>query len=684
VDPAPAKTSHPSLALYTEEAAALRAQIARADDLYYNLGRPELTDAEYDALFARLRALEDAHPELRTKDSPTQRVGAALPSGAAIATGEHLAPMLSIDSLTSAESVVEFDKRTRRFLELPDDAVLRWASEPKFDGVSASLLYEDGALVRALSRGDGTRGEDVTRNVRTIRNLPLRLAGAGPFPARCEVRGEVIFSRTTFARLRDETDTTTDTPFRNARNAVAGTLKQLDPAVTGKRRLEFIAWGLGACEGGPSLPTYAALHGQLRAWGFKVADDFAVSEGIAGVLAFHDALEARRDAIPYEMDGIVAKVNDVALQQRLGRTARAPRWVLAYKFAPRRAVTKVLSIAAQVGRTGAVTPVANLAPVELAGVTVKRATLHNWALLAERDIRAGDTVEIERAGDVIPEVVAVVERPTDSTPAQIPQICPTCGGALEVEGKFVYCVNVECADQLRGRIVHMTGRRALDIEGLGPEKVDQLVAALLLRQAEDLFLLPQRACELAALEGWGERSAAKLCAQIEQVKHPPLSRFLHALGIRHVGEQTAKDLAAHFGSLDALVAASEEDIDEVKNVGTEVAHAIHAFFANEGNQRFLAAVRAAGVAVATQERTAPAATGPFAGMVFCFTGGLATLSRDDAKALVEARGGKIADAVTKTVTHVVAGAKAGSKLAKAEKLGLQILDEDGFKRLVQA
>lgn len=666
------------------EVAALRARIARADDLYHNQARPELTDSVYDRLFARLRALEAEHPSLVTPDSPTQRVGAPLPGGSTIATFEHLMPMLSIDSLTSEEAVREFDQRTKRFLDLGDDATLRWAAEPKFDGVSANLLYTDGTLTRALSRGDGARGEDVARNVRTIRNVPLVLAGRGPKPQRCEIRGEVIFSRTTFARLREEAETTTETPFRNPRNAVAGTLKQLDPAIARRRGLEFIAWGVGAWEGEPTLATYTAVREQLRAWGFKVADDFAAVDGIDGVLAFHHELEARREAIAYEMDGIVAKIDDLDLQRRLGRTARAPRWLLAYKFAARRAQTRVIAIAAQVGRTGAVTPVAHLEPIELAGVTVRRATLHNWALLAERDIRAGDTVEVERAGDVIPEVLRVLDRPADSQPVPIPERCPTCNGGLEAEGKFVYCVNVECPDQLRGRIIHLAGRRALDIEGLGPEKVDQLVEAGLLVHTEDVFTLPGHEAAITALDGWGKRSFAKLCEQIAKAKQPQLARFVNALGIRLVGEQTAKDLAHHFGSLDALTAAEQDDFEAVHGVGPEVAHSLHAFFTNDGNRRFLAAVRAAGVEVAIQPRVEVIADGPLGGKVFCFTGGLARFTRDQAKELVEARGGKVTDSVTKAVTHVVAGARAGSKIQKAEKLGLTILDEDAFAALVEA
>ena len=665
------------------EIESLRAQIRRADDLYYNHGRPELTDAEYDGLFRKLQALEAAHPELVTPDSPTQRVGAPLPSGDAVTTAEHGQPMLSIDSLTSVEAVTEFDDRARRALELDVGETLRWAAEPKFDGVSASLVYERGLLVLALSRGDGARGEDITRNVRTIRNLPLRLMGDSPPPTRMEVRGEVIFSKSTFDRLRAQAETTMETPFRNARNAVAGTLKQLDPAISATRGLEFIAWGLGAVEGGAEIATYAGLHARLSAWGFKVAEEFTVVDSIQGVLAFHDDLEARRDAIDYEMDGIVAKVDDTALQRRLGRTARAPRWVLAYKFAPRRATTNVLAIAAQVGRTGAVTPVAHLEPVELAGVTVKRATLHNWGLVAERDIRAGDTVEIERAGDVIPEVVQVVGHGTGkrSPPPTVPGRCPTCSTPLEKEGAFLYCTNLECDDQVLGRIVHMASRDALDIEGLGPKSAEELRAAGLLQHPEDVFDLPKQKAAIVALHGWGEKSFAQLEAQIQRALHQELGRFVLALGIRGVGEKLANELAERFGTLDAIAAANEEEL--LTTLGRDkksdkVTKRIAEFFRRESTKGFLEHVKAAGLDLKSVRKR----EGTLSKMVFCFTGGLTTLSRQEAKHAVEELGGTTATAVTKQVTHVVVGADAGSKAEAAKKQGKTILDEEQFKTLL--
>jgi DNA ligase (NAD+) len=661
--------------------AELRDRIERANDRYYNRGAPEISDAEYDALFAELQQLEAEHPELRTQDSPTQRVGAPLPRGTRFPTEAHLEPMLSIDSLTSEEMVREFDARARRQLGLEYGAPLRWVVEPKFDGVSASLLYEGGYLVRALSRGDGANGEVITANVRTIRSVPLRLRGASS-PARVEVRGEVILSRDAFAALQESEETTTESSFRNARNTVAGTLKLLDPAVVAARRLEFICWGVGRLEG-LEVESYADLRARLAGFAFRMAEPSEVVDTIDGVIAFHRRLEAERDRIDYEMDGIVAKVERIDLQRRLGRTARSPRWALAYKFTAKRGDTVVLNIRSQVGRTGAVTPVAELQPIDLAGVTVKRASLHNWALLAERDVRVGDHVEIQRAGDVIPEVVRVhvEKRGPDSAPVVPPERCPVCASALQSEGAHLYCVNVDCPAQLMGRVVHLAGRRALNIDRLGPKYIEQLMAAGLLTSLEDVFALPGKREAILELDRWGERSFDKLAEEIEKAENPTLERFLYALGIRHVGEQTARDLAEAFPDLDALAAADEETLTQVDGVGPEVAKSIRAFFAVPANVRFLAAAKDAGLRVQTRE--SKPREGPLAGRVFCFTGGLATLSRDQARALVEARGGAFASSLTKQVTDVVLGEKAGSKAERARKMQLRIWTEPEFLELVE-
>ncbi|MGE3351505.1 MAG: NAD-dependent DNA ligase LigA [Planctomycetota bacterium] len=660
--------------------AELRAAIRRADHEYYNLGRPHLSDADYDALLRELLELERAHPDLVTADSPTRRVGAPLPKGGSFATAEHLSPMGSIESLMTADEVREFAARARKLLALTDDQPLDWVCEPKLDGVSANLLYERGVFVRGLSRGDGQTGEDVSQNLRTVRNLPLAFLGDGPFPDRIEIRGEVILTRQAFAELREREETSAEGTFRNARNTVAGTLKLQDPRVVQQRPLDFLAFALGHVEGA-GFATHSEFREQLRRWGFQVAEPATVAAGVDAVLAFRDDLEARRDDQPYEMDGIVAKIDRFELQQRLGRTARAPRWALAYKFAPRIGTTRVLAIGAQVGRTGAVTPVAQLEPLELAGVTVRNASLHNWTLLQERDVRPGDVVEVQRAGDVIPEVVRVIaeQRSPDSRPAAPPTQCPTCNGPLEPEGKFLYCQNLDCPDQLRGRVVHLASRRALDIEGLGPKQVDQLQAAGILRAVEDVFTLASQKKRVLELERWGERSFAKLIEQIERARTPTLARFLNGIGIRHVGEQTAKDLAAWFGNLDRLRAATPEQLLEVDGVGPEVAAAVVHFFASPQNRRTLDLLARAGVAVQEQQGVE---RGPLAGRVFVFTGGLETMSRDEAKDLVERLGARTAGSVSKKVTDVVAGSDAGSKLEKAQKLALRIFDESGFRALI--
>ncbi len=691
--PTPSRSTDPAKRRFAKaRAEALRAEILAADERYYSLD-PELqqsllTDSEYDALFRELRALETDDPELVTPDSPTQRVGAALASGSDLPKADHFAPMLSIESLTSLEEVKEFVARTRKSLELQDDDELLWTVEPKLDGVSANLLYENGTLVRALSRGDGATGEDITAAMRTSADVPLQLAGKGPFPERIEVRGEVILSQTNFARLNATTTTTTDASFRNARNTVAGSLKLLDPAIVKKRRLEFLVWGTGAIDTGPkSATTWSELAQQLAKWGFRCAEPLAIVDGLQGIQDFHADLETRRDAIDYEMDGIVAKVDQIDLQTRLGRTARTPRWLLAFKFAPRRAITTVESVVSQVGRTGAVTPVANLAPVELAGVTVSRATLHNWSLAIERDVRPADTVEIERAGDVIPAVVHVQtdKRAKSSKPLAVPSECPSCASALETENKFVYCVNAACPAQLLGRVVHLASRRVLDIERLGPKYAQQLIDAELLTGLTDVFALPEHRDALLELERWGEKSVDKLIEEVEAAKSPTLARFLTALSIRHVGEQTAKDLAAHFGSWEALHAAQEDALGEVRGVGSEVAASVRHFFDLPENEALFRGLLERGVIPRAQSavRDAQAGDGPLAGRIFVFTGGLSTMSRDAAREAVESRGGRTSNTVSKKATDVVAGGKAGSKLEKAERLGLSILTEDEFKALVQ-
>ena len=673
-----------SLTSARRKARALRKQILEADDAYYNRGASELTDSQYDALFRDLVALETEYPALADADSPTQRVGAPLPKGSRFDKASHLAPMLSIQSLQSADEVREFVARARKTLELEENDTVVWSVEPKFDGVSANLLYENGELVRALSRGDGTTGEVITTNIRTIRNIPLRLTGANP-PARLEVRGEVIMARSRFDALTQAQETSQESTFRNARNTVAGTLKLLDPGTVRRRGLDFLAWGIGKAEG-LDVSSHSQLRQTLEGYGFDIQADYALCETTEELMAFHDQLEARRDNLEYELDGVVAKVDDFELQNRLGRNSRTPRWMLAYKFAPRRGRTKVLDITAQVGRTGAVTPVAELEPIELAGVTVRRATLHNWGLLLQKDIRKGDEVDVERAGDVIPAVVEVHADARDKTqppPTERPSACPVCSSALEEEGAFLYCVNLECPGQLKGRIVHLASRRALDIERLGPKYADQLIQAKLVSRVEDIFRLGEHRDALLDLERWGERSADRLITEIDSARRPRFDRLLYGLGIRHIGQQTARDLADSFGNLDRLAQATEEELIEVDGVGPEVARSLLSFFGLETNRTFLDAIRAAGVEPEAVTATSASLNGPLAGRLFCFTGGLTAMSRDDAKALVETMGATTSSSVTKKVTDVVAGTKAGSKLDKAKKLELRVFEEEEFIALVR-
>ncbi len=658
----------------------LHAILEVASRQYYNEGQPTMSDAQYDLLFRELQDLEREHPDLIASTSPTQRVGAPLPKGSSFDKAPHLLPMLSIESLTSNDEVREFAERASTYLELEEGTQLRWAVEPKFDGVSANLLYENGVLVRGLSRGDGAQGEDITHNLKTIRGIPLKLQGDGPFPEQIEVRGEVILSQTNFRKLQAEAEASTETPFRNARNTVAGTLKLLDPNTAAKRRLDFVCWGIGHIEG-LEIASYSELFEKLRSFGFQMSDHFAVVDSIDAVISFHDDLESRRDEIEYEMDGIVAKVDDILLQRRLGRTARTPRWLLAHKFKPQQATTRIESVAVQVGRTGQITPVANLEPVDLAGVTVRRASLHNWDLVTERDGRMGDVVDIERAGDVIPAVVKVhvEKRASDSRATTAPTQCPTCSSELEKEGAALYCVNLDCPDQLKGRVTHLASRRALEIVSLGKKSVDQLVDSKVIRSLEDVFRLDKMEAEITGLDRWGQKSYDKLQEEVEKAKTPSLPHFINGLGIRHVGEQTAKDLASVFGSLSAFRCASQEKLIEVDGVGQEVAASIIRFFSLPPNQTFFDRLRDYGVVV--QEQSI-ATSGDLEGLVFCFTGGLNSMSRDQAKKIIEELGARASASVTKKVTHVVSASQSGSKLEKAKKLGLEILDEAQFLALI--
>ncbi len=667
----------------------LAAEIRRHNDLYYNEGSPEIADSEYDARVRELRALVEEHPDLAPREDPLVAVGAPLRRSKAFAQVSHRVPMLSLESLTSEEEIREFDQKAHRYLavDVGDEAEARepfeYSLEPKYDGVSASLLYEKGKLVRGLTRGDGSTGEEITKNLLAVQGV-LPSFDAQKAPELVEIRGEVLIPRQRFEELAAEREAQGEIPFRNARNAVAGSLKRLKSEGLESLGMQFLFWGVGDLKGWQDLGSYSQLAERVAGLGFTISPLFTHGTGIEAVLAYHADLELRREELPYEMDGTVAKVDDFGLQHRLGRTAKAPRWALACKFKPRRATSQVLDIGLQVGRTGIVTPVAHLAPVEISGVTVQRATLHNFDLLAERDVRIGDSVIVERAGDVIPEVISVLisERPRDSRPFDVPETCPECHEDLEKEGAFLFCTNIDCPAQIQGRIVHLASRKALDIDRLGRKYVDQLFDAGLVKTVDDIFFLQDHREELLALDRWGEKSYENLVRELDRAREPELPRFLYGLGIRHVGRKVARDLAEAFGSFEALREADEEQLIEIEGVGPVVAREVVRFLESASNRTFLSRLEEAGVRPRSMEIRAGEAL-PLASQIFVFTGGLETMSRDQARERVESLGAATASGISKRVTTVVAGSKAGSKLDKARKLGLEILDEDGFRSLIE-
>jgi DNA ligase (NAD+) len=671
-------------------AAELRAQLQRHAHLYYVLDAPEIPDAEYDRLFQELQAIEAAHPEVRTADSPTLRVGGQVLPG--LQPVRHAVPMLSIETETdtSPEGARRFDERVRNALGLASDAApVAYAAELKFDGLAINLRYEQGVLVQAATRGDGETGEDVTQNVRTIGQVPLRLAGVQA-PV-IEVRGEVYMRRDRFEALNAAQRAAGEKTFVNPRNTAAGALRQLDPAITAARPLSFFAYGLGEVQGWDVPPTHAGLLDALAAMGLPVCADRTVAEGADGLVAFHAAIGARRDALPFDIDGVVYKVNDRALQQQLGFKTREPRWAVAHKYPAQEQMTLLRGIDIQVGRTGKLTPVAKLEPVFVGGTTVSNATLHNEDEARRKDVRIGDTVIVRRAGDVIPEVVGVVveRRPADAGEPfdlyrRLGGRCPVCGSAIvreEGEVDWRCSGGISCPAQRKQAVLHFAQRRALDIEGLGDKLVDQLVDGGVIRALPDLYRLG--VASLAQLERMAERSAANVLAALEASKRTTLQRFLFGLGIRHVGETTARDLARHFGSLDRLMDAPLERLLEVPDVGPTVAQSVRTFFDQPHNREVVEQLRAAGVTWDEHDGAAVAPVGVLAGRTLVLTGTLPTLSRDEAKALIEAAGGKVAGSVSKKTHYVVAGDEAGSKLDRARELGVEVIDEAGLRALLE-
>jgi DNA ligase (NAD+) len=684
-------------AVARERAAALREQLHHHAHRYYVLDAPELPDAEYDKLFQELQALEARHPGLRTPDSPTQRVMGQVLDG--FVPVRHAVPMLSIrtETDTTAAGAQAFDDRVRRELELgADDAPVAYNAELKFDGLAINLRYEAGVLVQASTRGDGETGEDVTQNIRTIGQIPLRLqtasapgAGVTDMPAVLEVRGEVFMRRADFEALNERQRSKGEKTYINPRNTAAGAVRQLDPAVTAQRPLSFFAYGLGDVQGWTQPTTHSATLDALAALGLPVCAQRIRCAGAAALVQFHAQVAAQRDALPFDIDGVVYKVDDVALQRRLGFVSREPRWAVAHKYPAQEQMTRLKDIEIQVGRTGKLTPVAKLEPVFVGGTTVSNATLHNVFELRRKGVRVGDTVVVRRAGDVIPEVVGRVapdggpRRPYVPNFRQ-PRACPVCGSAVlrEKGGMDHRCSGgLFCAAQRKQALLHFAGRRAMDIEGLGDKLVDQLVDGGVIRTLPDLYKLGLSA--LVALDRMAEKSAGNIVASLQASKTTTLARFVYALGIRQVGETTAKDLAKHFGSMQAMMDADVPVLLQVKDVGPVVATSIHTFFAQPHNREVVEQLRAAGITWPENEGSvATQAPQPLAGKTLVLTGTLPSLSREEAKAMIEDAGGKVSGSVSKKTHFVVAGAEAGSKLDKARELGVPVLDEAGLRALL--
>lgn len=659
----------------------LRTTLRHHEYLYHVMDMPEIPDAEYDRLMRELRELEAQHPELITPDSPTQRVGAA--PLASFSQVRHEVPMLSLDNVFDEESFLAFNKRVQDRLKNTDD--LTYCCELKLDGLAVSILYENGVLVQAATRGDGTTGEDITSNVRTIRAIPLKLRG-DDIPQRLEVRGEVFLPQAGFEKINEEARRTGGKVFANPRNAAAGSLRQLDPRITAKRPLTFFCYGVGVLEGGELPASHSARLQQFKAWGLPVSERVKLCHTPEEVLTYYRKVEEDRPKLGFDIDGVVIKVDSLALQEQLGFVARAPRWAVAFKFPAQEQMTFVRDVEFQVGRTGAITPVARLEPVHVAGVLVSNATLHNADEIDRLGLRIGDKVVIRRAGDVIPQVVNVVlsERPEETREIVFPTHCPVCHSDVErVEGEVVTrCTGgLICGAQRKEALKHFVSRRALDVEGMGDKIIDQLVEKEYVHTPADLFLLTPG--KLTGLDRMGPKSAQNVVDALEKSKETTFARFLYALGIREVGEATAAGLAAHFGTIEALEQASIDDLQKVPDVGIVVATHVRNFFAEESNREVIAQLRKEGVRwPAPVVVNAEEIDSPFAGKTVVLTGSLSQLSRDDAKAQLVALGAKVAGSVSKKTDLVIAGEAAGSKLAKAQELGITVIDEAEMVRLL--
>ncbi len=662
-----------------QELETLRDQINHHNYLYHSLDSPEILDAEYDQMFRRLKEIETAHPKLVVDDSPTQRVGSAPLEGFTQVT--HELPMLSLDNAFGEDDLVDFDRRIKSRLNRSDE--LEYTCEPKIDGVAVSLLYENGKLVQGATRGDGATGENVTQNVRTIESIPLKLVGEG-FPQRLEVRGEIYIARSTFDELNREAEKQGDKVFANPRNATAGSLRQLDSSLTAKRKLTMFCYSVGLVEGGELPGSQSEILAKLKQWGFRTNPLVGVVSGIDACTRFFADMQTRRATLDYDIDGVVIKVNDMALQQTLGMLTRTPRWAIAHKFPAEEGTTQLLDVEFQVGRTGAITPVARLEPVKVGGVTISNATLHNMDEVDRLGLMIGDTVVIQRAGDVIPKVTSVQNklRPADAREIVLPDVCPACGAEIKVaEGEVIAkcSAGMFCIAQQKESIRHFASRLAMDIEGLGDKLVVQLVDEKLIETTADLFRLTEE--QLVSLERMAPKSANNLLAALEKSKDTTLPRFIYSLGIQEVGESTARNLSVYFGDLESIIAADQEILEKVPDVGPIVATKIRAFFQSEKNCKVIAELQESGVRWPAIEKSANSDS--LEGQTWVLTGTLGQITRNEAKAKLQGLGAKVAGSVSKNTSCVVAGDAAGSKLTKAQDLGIPVLSEDDLMALFE-
>lgn len=666
---------------FPAEIAQLRKEIQHHNYRYYALDDPQITDADYDRLMRRLRELEEQYPDSVTPDSPTQRVGSAPLS--AFTTVVHEMPMLSLDNAFSDEDLLAFNQRVQD--RLKNTSEIEYACELKLDGIAVSLLYRDGVLVRGATRGDGTNGEDITQNVRTINSIPLRLLGEG-YPAVLEVRGEIYMPKAGFNALNEKARAANEKLFVNPRNAAAGSLRQLDSRLTAMRPLEMCAYSVGLVEGGVVPETHTGVLAALKSWGLLTNRETCIAKNIDEAMAFYRRIGEKRESLPYDIDGIVFKVNSRALQDELGFISRAPRWAIAYKFPAQEESTILLDVEFQVGRTGAVTPVARLQPVFVGGVTVSNATLHNRDEINRLNIKIGDTVIVRRAGDVIPQIVQVVEskRPQDARDIIFPECCPVCNSPVETvaDEAVARCSGgLICAAQRKEAIKHFASRKAMNVEGFGDKLVEQLVDIGAVNNLADIYSLNRD--QLAALDRMGEKSADNILSALENSKKTTLAKFIYALGIREVGEATARNFANYFGSFEALAAADQEALQKVPDVGPVVAHFVAEFFSQQNNRDAVAALQAAGIVWDNIDVSAQVDSQPLKGLTYVLTGTLSALSREDAKAHLLALGAKVAGSVSAKTNYVVAGAEAGSKLQKAEELGVAVMDEAALLALLR-